>query len=240
VGPSTEITCAILYRRLNMLRRTYYSALDLGQSQDPCALAVLERIPMPDSGNKGSELSRYAILYLQRWPLLTPYPEINEDVAKLFAQPQLRGSMLTINQTQVGRAITSRFRRSSLKGTAKLGAVTVINGHTATPADDESMHVPKRDLVSVLRMLFQWRRLDIALSLPDAGTLIKELEHFRMKPTPAATDTYEAFREGANDDLVFAVAIAAWYAERFPPLGIPKVPWPLRDFSSTRNWRSRL
>jgi hypothetical protein len=43
---------------------------------------------------------------------------------------------------------------------------------------------------------------------------VKELENFRVKVTTARTDTFEAWREGQNDDLVLAVALAAWIGEQ--------------------------
>jgi hypothetical protein len=37
-----------------------------------------------------------------------------------------------------------------------------------------------------------------------------------------AHDSYGAWREGAHDDLVLAVAVAAWYGEHYsPPLPRP-------------------
>jgi hypothetical protein len=39
------------------------------------------------------------------------------------------------------------------------------------------------------------------------------LTTFRVKITPAADEVFGAWREGAHDDLVLAVAIAVWQAE---------------------------
>jgi hypothetical protein len=47
-------------------------------------------------------------------------------------------------------------------------------------------------------------------SLPEAVTLTRELESFQVKITESAHDTYGAWREGAHDDLVLAVALALW------------------------------
>jgi len=44
--------------------------------------------------------------------------------------------------------------------------------------------------------------------------LVQELLNFKAKPPSASGDTYEAWREGPHDDLVLAVAIAAWVGER--------------------------
>jgi hypothetical protein len=44
--------------------------------------------------------------------------------------------------------------------------------------------------------------------------LIDELLNFRMKPAPVSTDPQAAWREGPQDDLLFAIATAAWWIER--------------------------
>ena len=64
-------------------------------------------------------------------------------------------------------------------------------------------------------MLLQTGRLKVAAGLKDARTLVHELLRFRVKIDPlTAHDSYGAWREGAHDDLVLAVAIAVWYAGR--------------------------
>ena len=68
-------------------------------------------------------------------------------------------------------------------------------------------------------MLLQGDRLKFAAGLPEVKTLVGELLSFEVRITEAGSDTYGAWREGAHDDLVFAVALAAWYAERY---GLPE------------------
>ena len=53
----------------------------------------------------------------------------------------------------------------------------------------------------------------------DAATLVRELQNFQVKLTAAANETFGVWREGQHDDLVLAVALACWWAERNPPLG---------------------
>lgn len=75
-------------------------------------------------------------------------------------------------------------------------------------------HVPKRELVPSAQVLLQAGRLKFAAGLPEVKTLVDELLSFEVKITEAGSDTYGAWREGKHDDLVFAVTMAAWYAER--------------------------
>ena len=44
--------------------------------------------------------------------------------------------------------------------------------------------------------------------------LMQEMRAFRVKITRAANETFGARREGDHDDLVLAVALAAWWGER--------------------------
>jgi hypothetical protein len=62
-------------------------------------------------------------------------------------------------------------------------------------------------------LIQQWR-LRIAASLPEAKTLTDELVGFRYTITQASNLTYEAWREGAHDDLVLALSLAVWEAEK--------------------------
>jgi hypothetical protein len=73
--------------------------------------------------------------------------------------------------------------------------------------------VPKKELVSVLQVMLQARRIKVAPTLPEAKTLVRELTTFQVKITPAANEVFGAWREGQHDDLVLAVAIAIWQAE---------------------------
>ena len=66
----------------------------------------------------------------------------------------------------------------------------------------------------MLQMMLQARRIKVAPSLPEAATLVRELTTFQVKITPAANEVFGAWREGQHDDLVLAVAIAVWQAER--------------------------
>ena len=75
-------------------------------------------------------------------------------------------------------------------------------------------HLPKKELVSVMQILLQSRRLQVARQLPMATVLVKELETFRVKVTTSANETFESWRERDHDDLVLAVAMAAWVGER--------------------------
>jgi hypothetical protein len=209
---------------------TYVVGLDLGQAQDYTALAVLERSrwvpePLVTYGAMGrvetiagpttlfppASERRYAARHLERFPLGTSYPAIVDRVVALFARVPLTNSTLAVDETGVGRAVVDLLRKARPRCT--LRPITITAGNAVVP-DGAGWHVPKKELVGNLQVLLQSRRLQVARTLPDAAVLIQELEAFRVKITAAAHEIFEAWRERDKDDLVLAVAMAAWVGER--------------------------
>jgi hypothetical protein len=192
----------------------YFIGLDLGQTADFTALCVLERPPLA-RGADPAEPEVYSLRHLQRFPLGTPYTEIVPAVAKLAGTQPLGGNAaLVVDQTGVGRALVDMLMRTP--GIGRVVPVTITGGNAATQTEDGSHHVPKKDLVTSLQLLLQGRRLKIAKGMPEARILVKELENFRVKITLSANETFGAWREGQHDDLVLAVALACWLAQREP------------------------
>jgi hypothetical protein len=210
---------------------TYLTGLDLGQAQDYTALAIVERTVSEDDEDepvtrtfdaamrwmtterpfaipkeKKTE-TRYAVRHLERFELGTSYPAICKRVVELFAEPRLKNGTLLVDQTGVGRPVVDMLRRARPK--ARIRPITITSGNAVVP-DGAGYHVPKKDLVSAMQVLFQSRRIQVARSLPNADVLVKELESFRVKITMSANETFEAWRDRDHDDLVLAVALAAW------------------------------
>jgi hypothetical protein len=205
----------------------HFIGLDLGQAQDFTALAVLSRPRVLGHEPPADRQSPYAVPHLHRFTLGTPYPQIVAAVVDLLRSPPLRGSMLVVDQTGVGRPVVDMLT-DGLEGrvNCQFCPITITAGHEVTRSEVGQLRVPKKELVASLQVLLQTRRLRIAQALPDAATLVRELETFRVKVTAAANETFGAWREGQHDDLVLAVALAAWMGERcLPegPVGVPKV-----------------
>ncbi len=193
------------------MKPDYVIGLDLGQASDYTALAVLERpAPVPNS----NVAPVYPLPYLKRFRLSTPYTDIVPAVAKLASTPPLRGATLVVDYTGVGRALVDMLRKASTG--CRIIPVTITAGQAVTRAEDGSYHVPKKELVTSLQLVLQARRLKVAAALPESDTLIEEMHNFRVKVTLAANETFGAWREGQHDDLVLAVAVAAWWAEKSP------------------------
>lgn len=194
----------------------FFLGLDLGQAQDYTALAVLERKEFRCEARP----DEYHVRHLERPRLGTPYPAIVERVRSLMESEQLCSkAALVVDRTGVGAPVVDMFRQAGLRPVP----ITITGGNSVASADG-GYHVPKRDLVSTLQVLFQSNRLKVAAELPEARLFLDELLNFRVKiDAKTAHDSYGAWREGAHDDLVLAVALACWYAERHKRLApIPK------------------
>jgi hypothetical protein len=216
----------------------YFTGLDLGQAQDFTALAVLEQSLVADKAVPRKMIRHYACRHLERFPLGTPYTDVCERLAKLFQEKPLSGSNLVLDQTGVGRPVVDMIRKAAIK--AQLYAVSIVFGQATAYAGDGSYHVPKKDLVGTLQVLLQTQRLKLSSRIPDAKTLMKEMQNFRVKITAAANETFEAWRERDHDDLVLAVAIAAWRAERLPQVGPVKIVRELRSGLNLNTYRQGI
>jgi hypothetical protein len=182
--------------------RRFVVGLDLGQAQDFTAVAVVHRSAGRDDAVQ--------VPHLERFPLGTPYPAIVGRTAQLLATPPLRGqASLVVDRTGVGSAVVDLLAEAHLSPIA----VTITGGDKVHRESKTRYSVPKRELVGCLQVLLQTGRLKIASALPEAELLVKELLAFQVKITASAHDTYGAWREGAHDDLVLALALAIWYGE---------------------------
>ncbi len=197
----------------------YFVGLDLGQARDFSAVAIVER---GTERHDVEESPTFNVRHLERWKLGSPYPQIVEDVAQMLKRAPLGNNkahepMLAIDATGVGMPVVDMFKRERLL--AELRPVIITGGDQANWSRG-IVRLPKRHLVAVIQVALQSDKLKIAKSLPEATTLAQELRDFRVTLTEAANDTYGG-RQGSNDDLVLAVALALWAAQRRDPPNIP-------------------
>lgn len=194
---------------------SYWAGLDLGPTGQFTGLAVLERRGKVNQYGLVRD-STYAVRHLARFPPNTPYGDIKAAVQGVFAEPGLKGGHLVVDQTAVGRAVFELFR-DGLRS-VNVRAVSVTAGSAAQIDDLGTWQVPKKDLVGNMQVLLQGRRLKVAPTLELAPTLVTELQQFQLKAVPISADALIEWRERPHDDLVLAVAVAAWLAER-PSVG---------------------
>jgi len=187
--------------------RVYIAGLDLGPPGEFTALAVVERA----KGVSKQSTYDYAVRHLERFAPGTPFTLVGDRVAAIFATPSMHRGQLVIDQTGVGTEVGHLFCHQSID--AKLHAVIVTNGLAHEMGAHGIWRVPKMELVSLLQVLLQTRRLMVASELAEAATLVKELTEFRAKlPTKGGEDLAD-WRERPHDDLVLSVAVAVWVGE---------------------------
>src|SRR5262249_60842123 len=90
----------------------------------------------------------------------------------------------------------------------------VLDAWTITAAREpnaDKYTVPKTDLVAAVQVGLGTGSLIFADGLKYGPLLGEELKAFRSKVTEARNEVYSA-REGANDDLCLALALACWQA----------------------------
>ncbi len=186
-----------------------FSGLDLGQSKDFSALACVNRLPLAQPLPK--RRWRYEVRWLQTWELGTSYVTIAADVGKLFARPQLAGSVLVPDYTGVGRPVFDQLKANRVR--ARLTPVLTTGGKLSHEGENGVWSVPKVELVSTLQVLLQAELVKIGTAVPLADRLRKELTEFRVKITKARNETFGA-DASQHDDLCFALMLAVWCGER--------------------------
>jgi hypothetical protein len=109
--------------------------------------------------------------------------------------------------------MAARVMRARPVADVTLRPIQITGGDQVTK-DGQLTRVPKRDLVSAAQVALQTERLKVAAELPEAQTLTRELQNFQVKISlDTAHDSYGAWRDGAHDDLVLAVALALWVGQ---------------------------
>jgi hypothetical protein len=211
------------------MARRFYVWLDLGQSHDFTAIAVLERVELRDGWDPAmfawKKRAEFLLRYLERIALGTPYPDVVRRVAEVTRSGELNGCCeLLVDATGVGRPVVDLLRRARLN--CVLSPAMITGGLTESRSGD-FYHVPKRDLITGLQVAMQRGALQIASGLEYGKTLMEEMAAMQVRITPAGNEQFGAWREGSHDDLVFAVALACW--------GLRKA-YPFEFFGGQRYW----
>jgi len=203
--------------------------VDLGQSADPTAICVIEHIkgvldsntPLERHTGTGTKPQipgeRADVRHLERLPLGLSYPSVVQRVKDLLAEPPLCGhdkvkpAELVIDETGVGRAVGDIFTAAGMRPIR----ISITAGAEVAWVGSSRVHVAKTVLISTVDAMLHTGTLRFAAALTEAGTMKDELLDFRRKLSDAGRATYAA-RTGKHDDLVLALAVAAWWASRRP------------------------
>jgi hypothetical protein len=211
------------YRETECKPTGFVLGVDLGQSHDYTAAVVNERCEgrvltlkkkrwQVEPEQTGSRvLVRHRIKFIHRYVLGTPYPQIASSIKSLLAQlPEMRDQPeLFVDGTGVGVGVVDIFREAGLSPIS----VAITAGTTVNRISSHEVRVPKRELASLTQAVLQSGRIEIARDLSFSRLLEDELANFRVKISQGGDTTYEG-RSNVHGDLVLALAIALWGAEK--------------------------
>ena len=197
--------------------KSFFIGLDLGQVNDYTAICVLESqwVKTDEKDAFGNDIAHYElrVVHLERH-LGWLYTDVAERVRQLRVSEKLREVQrhrdtstwtesypkVVVDATGVGRPVVDMLKKSGVAH----AAVTITAGEHETRAG-VSWRVPKRELVSRVQLALATGRLKISPHLELAETLREELRNFKIKVNIATGhDSYEAWRENENDDLVLS------------------------------------
>ncbi len=167
--------------------------VDLGNVQDPAAIAVAEMCS-PD----------IHVRHLERIPLGTPYPKVIERVTAIIEK--LPSPDLVVDATGLGRPVIDQMRETGLEPIP----VTITGGRFMS-FDGDMWRVPKKALLRPLVAASEAGRLKVAKGLREAEAFQRELQTFQRRITLTGHSAFEGV--GQHDDLVIAVALVCWWAE---------------------------
>ena len=199
--------------------QAYLLGCDLGQSQDHTAIVVMHhtrtpldewRVDQKAHTTKQVIEENFDVVFAERLPLGTSYPEVIEHITKLLGRPPLRnGCYFVLDESGVGRAVGDEFDKVGLKPIRVI--ITAGVDQNKLPGHPRRWSVSKVILTSGVDAKLNAGELRFALGLAEAANIANELKNFRRHLTAAGRATYAA-RTGQHDDLVLSVALCTWWA----------------------------
>jgi hypothetical protein len=197
-----------------------FIGLDLGQRQDPAALAILERtqkfspIRNPVTLEFPSRIL-FNLRHAERFHLGLPYTTIVHRIGHLVqsltgsicgAWPVSTGHLcnpyktLVVDASGVGAPVVEMLRKANLGIT--ILPIVITSGQDAHPGPGKTFYVPRRDLITCLRIVLERQTLKIPTQINDGETLTTELLNL-------------SDRSGSkHDDLAIATALALYHATK--------------------------
>ena len=163
----------------------FYLGLDLGQSRDHSAIAIVEARHIPrntlDPYTRAPLFDlRLRVKWLERLPLDLPYPEVVERVRQLVSQPEYVQQISVIPDCTGGGGIFLDHLRAARLG-VQIVPVSITPGRESHAAKGKQ-YVPKQELVTTLEATFRERRIGLDAACPHLDELIQELHVFERSP----------------------------------------------------------
>ncbi len=177
-------------------------SLSLGTVAEPSALAVVD--PRTEFLKRDRE-NFFDMTWLERFPAGRPIPVIVARVEEIMSDKRLaKNCTLLLDITSTGEAPERVFESRGLY--PKLFDLTNagLDERSGVPR-----RVPVRDVIGVAQIVVQTNRLKVASGLEQGPTLVVDLLGYDFKLVARGSD----LRGGRNSDLVFALAVALWWAD---------------------------
>jgi hypothetical protein len=201
--------------------------IDPGKAPDRFAMCAVEEAEteIERDGTKRREIT-YLVRALERTPLGTSYPKSIARFVEVFdaiAAMTHAGDDLRVrtDNTGVGSPVTDLVREAlESRRRAKVTAVTFTSTDRVERPKHGEMRVGKAFLVSRLQVLLQQRLVKLPAT-KEAKALARELADYEIHAHDSGI-TAGAFKTGAHDDLVTALALACleWEKPRAVPTGL--------------------
>ena len=204
----------------------YTLGLDPGKARDPTALALIE-------SDYDDDIDR--LRELHRFPLGTPLTELPALLTPRLTTPPLAGRVrIAIDATGIGGAIVELLRQRLPR--IDVHAITITSGASVTGTRKDP-RVPKQDLIATTSVILEQGFLRIAKDMRETETLRDELLSFQQNSTEHGHDTFGA-TSGQHDDLVIALSLALWLAEKQPlrDPNLPTISWARGDIPGIVQW----
>ena len=228
--------------------------LDLGQSEDPSAMALILNIDQTISPHNWIDSTHprhntWQLTATKVFPLGTAYTalaqQIHQTLERFKQQHPTTQITLLADATGIGRPtleilhkeLTSRGGqpKARLEGIVfTAGATHSKTTHPSLPID--LFHVPKLDLISTLLQSIESHQLKVIPNLPEQQTLIAQLKSLRYAnsrqtgQTTIHVDSNASNPQIANADLVMALAMATWRMKSLYPNPNPTPPHRIPGF----------
>lgn len=215
--------------------------LDLGQSQDPTAAALLLNIDQTKSlhnwiDDTHPKTNHWRLASTKVWPLDTPYTQVATHLYNICetikAQHPTTPLILLADATGIGRPtleiIYKEFTSHGKPNPARIEGIVFTGGTTVTEAKHPALpvdlfQVPKLDLIQTLLQAIESNQLQPAPGLANRHILEAQLKSLRYANSRLTGQTTVEVAhstttpEIANADLVMALAMATWRMKTLHP-----------------------
>jgi hypothetical protein len=217
----------------------YIVGASIGEASEPTAFAVIEQRTIRSTG-WGADCEAIALRQLQRLPLSTSHTDfvrylVRDLIPNLGKLDQAGGADLVVDVNATGSAVADLMEKQGLSPIRV--TISAAAGETRFQDKFNEWRVGRPDLVGVLQLAMQSQRFKAADDLELLPILATELQNFKLRPPTVREGDLAALRDTKFADLVFAVGLAVWRAEREIPVPQSVTDEFTRKFNDPERWK---